>query len=59
MSQPESITDAFLPLVPDVIEAGKYRGWAATSTDPVERGGLIVCEEANSKLLGALLSEHE
>lgn len=58
MSQPESITDAFLPLVPDVpeadipmlvamlerIAAGKYRGWAATSTDPVERGGLIACE---------------
>ena len=58
MSQPESITEAFLPLVPEIpeedipmmiamlerIAAGKYRGWAASSTDTVERDGLIACE---------------
>lgn len=59
MSQPASITDAFLPLVPDVpeaeipmliailerIAASKYRGWAEDSTDPVERAGLLACEQ--------------
>ena len=58
MSQPESITEAFLPLVPEVpeadipmliaalerIAAGKYRGWAESSADPVERDGLAACE---------------
>jgi hypothetical protein len=58
MSQPDSITEAFLPLVPDIpeenipmmvamlerIAAVKYRDWAASSTDIVERDGLIACE---------------
>lgn len=58
MNQPESITDAFLPLVPEIpeeqipmmiailerIAAGKYRGWASSSEDPIERGGLLACE---------------
>ena len=58
MSQPQSIIDAFLPLVPEVpeadipmmvailerIAASKYQGWAETSTDAVERGGLLACE---------------
>ncbi|MEM7016927.1 MAG: hypothetical protein AAF512_06240 [Pseudomonadota bacterium] len=58
MSQPESITDAFLPLVPDIPEAdipmfiailervaaSNYRGWADSSSDPVEQVGLIACE---------------
>ena len=58
MSQPVSITEAFLPLVPEIpeedipmmiamlerIAAGQYRGWAASSADTVERDGLIACE---------------
>ena len=58
MSQPQSITDAFLPLVPEIpeeqipmtiamlerIAASKYRGWAETTSDPVERDGLLACE---------------
>lgn len=58
MSQSESITDAFLPLVPEIpeeqipmmiailerIAAAKYRGWAGSSEDPIERSGLLACE---------------
>lgn len=58
MSQPESITDAFLPLVPNVpegdipmmiailerIAASKYVGWADSAEDEVERQGLLACE---------------
>ena len=58
MSQPQSITEAFLPLLPDIpepempmfiailerIAAGHYRRWAQTASDPVERAGLEACE---------------
>lgn len=58
MSQPASITDAFLPLVPEIpeaeipmmiailerIAAGKYAGWADSAEDPIERSGLLACE---------------
>lgn len=58
MSQPESITDAFLPLVPEIpeddipmmiailerIAASKYVGWADSAENEVERNGLLACE---------------
>ena len=57
MSQPASIVEAFAPLLPRVAEheipmviamierlaALRYRGWAATTDDPVERAGMIAC----------------
>lgn len=58
MSQPKSITDAFLPLVPDIpegdipmmiailerIAASKYVGWAETADNEIERQGLLACQ---------------
>jgi hypothetical protein len=58
MSQPESVTDAFLPLVSQISEAeipmfiaileriaaSNYRSWADSATDHVERDGLLACE---------------
>ena len=57
MSQPQSIAEAFEPLLPDVaaeeipmiiailerLAAEKYRGWSEETDDPVERAGLLAC----------------
>ncbi|MCZ6641843.1 MAG: hypothetical protein O7F71_09735 [Gammaproteobacteria bacterium] len=57
MSQPQSIAEAFEPLLPDVapeeipmivalverLAADRYRGWRDETDDPVERAGLLAC----------------
>jgi hypothetical protein len=57
MARPASIVEAFAPLLSHVAEheipmliamierlaADRYRGWAATTDDPVERAGLFAC----------------
>ena len=59
MTQPNSIAEAFEPLLPDVapeeipmiiailerIAATKYHGWASETDDPVEREGLLACAD--------------
>ncbi len=57
MSQPQSIVEAFEPLLPDLapeeipmlvalierLAAAKYRGWCDETDDAVERAGLFAC----------------
>ncbi len=57
MSQPQSIAEAFEPLLPDLspeeipmiiallerLAADKYRGWAEDTDDSIERTGLLAC----------------
>lgn len=57
MPQPQSIVEAFAPLLPDVspdevpmiiamlerLAADRYRGWLEQTGDPVERAGLAAC----------------
>ena len=57
MTQPASITDAFLPLVPEIAEAdipmfiamlervaaSHYELWAEAAADPIETAGLLAC----------------
>lgn len=64
MSQPQSIVEAFEPLLPDLAEgeipmvvamlerlAGEwYRGWADSAADPVERAGLLACADREDEI---------
>ena len=57
MAQPQSIAEAFEPLLPELAQeempmiiallerlaADKYRGWCDETDDPVERAGLLAC----------------
>jgi hypothetical protein len=59
MSQPASIVEAFAPLLPQVVAdeipmliamierlaAQRYRAWAASAREPIERDGLLACAQ--------------
>ena len=64
MPQPQSIVEAFEPLLPQLAEAEipmmlaileriaaeKYRGWADGSDDPIERDGLLACASREDEI---------
>jgi hypothetical protein len=64
MSQPESIVDAFTPLLPQVLEeeipmliamlerlaADHYRRWAEETSDPIEKAGLMACMDREEEI---------
>lgn len=64
MAQPQSIVEAFEPLLPELAEeeipmavamieriaAQQYRAWADGADDPIERAGLIACADREDEI---------